>query len=114
MSNAKRLPEKDPGETIVLCWDFTDEFPEGQDSPTPQITGVPDIVVTVDRSLYRGSDPAVGSMKVSSPQVIGKQVLQAITAGVDGVDYKVRCAVDIDSSPTTRLYKTSILPVRVQ
>ena len=111
--NALRLPEKDPGETLVLCWDFTEDLEE-QDSPELTITGIPDIAISVDQSLRRGTDSNVGDMLVGSPQVVGNQVLQAVTLGVDGVDYKIRCAVSINSSPTVVLYKTSLLPVRVQ
>lgn len=114
MSNAERMPKKDPGETIVLCWDYTEDLDQDPDSPAIGITGVPDIEIWVDQSLRRGADPAVSSMLVGSPQVIDKQVLQAVSAGVDQVDYKVRCAVAIDSSPGLLIYKTSILPVRVQ
>jgi hypothetical protein len=111
MSNAKRLSEKDPGETIVLCWDFSAELPA--DDPDAEITGT-GIVIVVDTSLRRGADPLVDDMLLGLPEIVDKQVLQALTAGVDQVDYKVRCAVDLASVPVTRIYKSSIVPVRAQ
>jgi hypothetical protein len=44
----------------------------------------------------------------------GSVVLQAVSGGVDGVDYKIVCTVEIDSEPRTVLRKSSVLPVRNQ
>ena len=110
--NSKRLPEKDPGETIVLCFDFTAEL--DPEDPLAVITGVPEMAIVVDTSLRRGEDPDVDDMLIGSPVVEGNQVLHALTAGVDQVDYRIGCTVDIDSVPGARLSMSSIVPVRVQ
>jgi hypothetical protein len=108
--NAKRLEEKDPGETVPLSWDFTDDIADIGDFTITTAT----IEVSVDRSLSRGTDPTPSALLNSSPQIDGFVVAQSITGGLDGVDYKVTCKAQIDSTPVSTIYKTSILPVRTQ
>lgn len=109
--NAKRLEEKDPGETVPLTWDFTDDIAGIGDF---NIAGIPEIVCVVDNSLRRNADPSPSDMVNSTPDVTDKIVAQSITGGVHGVDYKITCKVAIDSTPESLLFKTSILPVRRQ
>lgn len=112
--NSKRLPEKDPGETIILSWDFGAEL--DPDDPQAIIMGVPETAIVVDTSLRRGEDPDVEDCLIGLPEVAtgSKIVAQAMRLGVDGVDYRVRCAVDVGTIPGARLVMSSIVPVRRQ
>lgn len=107
--NAKRLDEKDPGETVPVSWDFSTDLGDDAD-----IDGTPVITIAVDRSLRRNNDASVTLETTGTPQVSGKVVTQLVTGGVHGVDYKVKCAIDVDSTPAAHLFKSSILPVRNQ
>ena len=108
--SAKRLEPKDPGETVPLSWDFTDDLNDAE------ITGTPDIVVAVDNSLFRGNDPDVSDMLegIAEVDTAKKIVTQLVKGGIDRVEYKVTCKIDTNSTPPGRLFKTSILPVRSQ
>jgi hypothetical protein len=109
MSNAKRLDEKDPGETIVLCWDYTADLGE-----EGTIDGTPVIVISIDNDLRRNTEDPITLVPVGAAAVDGKTVLQAVSGGADGIDYQVQAQAPASGTPASLIYKTSLLPVRYQ
>lgn len=94
----KRFDKKDPGETVVLTFDFTGEAP-AVSAPTVAIThesGEP--------------DAAFASVLEGSPQVSGGKVLQRVKAGVAGADYLLRCSASDGNGNT--LVRAGLLMVR--
>jgi hypothetical protein len=106
--NAKRLSEKDPDETVTLSWDFESQIGE------EIIIGEPQVFIEVDNSLRRNTDADPDSMLEGAPQVDGTNVLQSVSGGIAGVDYKVTARIQDSSTPNQTLEKSSVLPVRWQ
>ena len=95
-------PPKDPAEVIVAAFDFSAEVGSAE-----QVTGAPLIEV----ALISGIDPAPSAMRLGSPVLAdGAVVRQALSGGVAGCTYKIRCQVTLDSGRVLVLAAT--LPVR--
>lgn len=96
-----RWEDKDPGDIIVVEFDFTKDLGALTAVTAPQVS----IAVAV------GADPSASAMLVGQPQMIGGQVLQRIQAGVSGCDYALQCTASIGQD---RLTIEAILPVRLR
>lgn len=92
------LAAKDPEESIVLTFDF---------SSIAATLANPEITVDV----VSGTDADATSMCSGAPQVDGGRVLQLVVGGMNGADYRFRCAADADSGPQ-RFAVTATLRVR--
>jgi hypothetical protein len=72
---------KDPGETIVLGFNFAPDLNAGE-----TLTGSP----TISLGQYSGTpDPSMPSMIVGAAQTSGSLVLQTVTMGMSGNNYSV-------------------------
>ncbi len=90
------LPDKDPAESVVLQFEFDGE-----------LVAIDSAVVTV--ALQNGADPAMAAMLDGALQIQGTSVLQRVSAGVDLVNYKLRCEATHGDDVRVR---AAILPVR--
>ena len=80
---------KDPGETIVLGFNFAPGLNSGE-----TLTGSP----TLSISLYSGvPDPSMPSMIVGGGQISSALVLQTITLGMSGNNYAVTATCPTNS-----------------
>lgn len=69
---------KDPGESVVLEFDFSSE-----------LSAIDSVALTA--TIYGdGTDPALGTFFDGASQISGKKVFQRISAGVRGIAYKVK------------------------
>lgn len=75
------LSNKDPLEKVVITFDFT-AIPETISNPVVSIT-------------IKGDDAVIPNMLIDVPQITGNKVLQLVTGGENGVQYTVRCLVDV-------------------
>lgn len=91
------LPDKDPAESVVVEFAFDGELSE-IDSATMAI------------ALLNGADPDIAAMLDGALQIQGTSVLQRVSAGVDQVNYKLRCVATHGDDVRVR---AAILPVRV-
>ncbi len=92
------MPVKDPAESVVVEFDFSVELDAVDDAAA---------AVSVDSG---GADAAVAAMLVGAPQISGASVYQRVSAGVAGVNYKLRCVATRGDAVIVR---AAILPVRV-
>lgn len=90
-----RFDTKDPGEIVTLGFDFSK-------------LGTP-VNPAIEIAVRRGIDVDPAAVLLGPPSVTGSWVYQRAQAGVDGVDYAVRCLADIGSD---RMLIDAILPVR--
>lgn len=90
-------PIKDPAESVVLEFDFSSEM---------SAIGSAVVSVAVHGS---GTDAAVATIPDGAPQISGTSVLQRISNGVAGVDYKLRCQA---TSGSDVLVRADVMPVR--
>lgn len=88
---------KDPAESVVVTFDFSSE-----------LASVGGAVVSV-LVLGDGVDPDVGAMADGALQISGATVLQRISSGIHGLDYKLRCVATTGSDVIVR---ADTLPVR--
>lgn len=72
------LPEKAPAESVVVQFEFSDE-----------LVAIDSAVVSI--AVRDGADPAAAAMLVGALQIQGASVLQRVGAGVDQVNYLLRC-----------------------
>lgn len=90
------LPEKDPAESVVVEFAFDGE-----------LTAPASAVVSV--TPINGADPASASMLDGALQIVGASVLQRISAGVDRLNYTLRCEATQGDDVRVR---AAVLPVR--
>ena len=80
---------KDPGETIVLGFDFAHNLNAGE-----TLAGSP----TISLGQYSGvPDPSMPSMIVGAGQINGALVLQTVTLGMSGNNYAVTATCPTNS-----------------
>lgn len=89
---------KDYEESVVVKFDFSEEI-DAIDSAAVSIS-----------IMGAGVDPDVASMLDGSPQISGTHVYQRVQAGVDGVNYKLRCRGSKTGGDT--LVRAKIMAVR--
>lgn len=94
--------EKDPGEVLVLTFDFT------KDLGGETIVAPPAVAVTV----HAGGDGTPAAILDGAAQLdaTSKKVLQSVQGGVAAVDYRLQVTVDTNGGRT--LVMAMILPVR--
>lgn len=94
-----RFDTKDPGETVTLEFDYT------------KLGGTPtDPDITAETLV--GEDASPSAVLQGLPAVVGDKVYQKATAGLNGVDYAVKCYADTPNGD--RLLIDGILPVRTR
>lgn len=94
--------EKDPGETVVLTFDFTKDL-NGETIAAPPVVAV---------TVYTGADASPAAILDGAAQLDGtaKKVLQSVQAGLAPVDYRLQVTVDTSAGRTLVMAMT--LPVR--
>lgn len=90
-------PIKDPGESVVIEFDFTGE-----------LSAVGTAVVEID-TMDGAVDPSVASVKDGAHQIVGTKVLQRASLGVSGINYAWRC-MGINGSD--KVLRSAVMPVR--
>jgi len=101
----QRTDIKDPLELVPYTADFTDRLAAIDVAET--ITSVTSVVATV----YQGTDTAPSAILSGGTTISGsKKVVQLITGGLDGVDYKIK--IDVLTSTGKQLVIAGIVPVR--
>ena len=91
-------PIKDPAESVVVEFDFTDE-----------LSTIDSATVTV-AVFGTGTDPDMAAMVDGAVQISGSSVLQRIKGGVSGLAYTLRCVAVGGSDIRVR---ADTMPVRV-
>lgn len=94
---------KSPNEKVTLTFDFSLEVGDGATIAT---------VVSVTNELMKGTDPTPNAMLIGSPAKSSDSlsVLQTVSGGVDGCNYRFRALVDTDAGE--RLELAGMLRVR--
>lgn len=96
MIPAFTLPDKDPAESVVVEFAFDGE-----------LLAIDSAVMSI--AVIDGADPAAAAMLVGALQIQGTSVLQRISAGLDQVNYALRCVAT--HGEDVRVNR-AILPVR--
>ncbi len=91
------MQSKDPSESVVLEFDFSGEL--------ASISGA-----TVTAAIAgNGADPDIAYVVDGAAQISGTSVLQRMSAGVAGLNYRMRCEATDGSNIIVR---SDIVPVR--
>lgn len=77
---------KSPAETVTVAFEFK------------RLTASPSSPVVTATRYSGAEDPSPQSILLGPPQIAGTQVLQLVTAGVDGCTYWLECGVDAPGS----------------
>jgi hypothetical protein len=93
----KIFQPKDPAESLVITFDFSDEL-AAVDS------------ASVSLSVISGTDPASATMLEGPAQVSGATVMQRVRLGVDQVNYKIKCTATATGDDIRAL--AAVLPVQ--
>ena len=96
--NNPPLGPKDPAEIKVLKFGFA------RDLDGASITRVQAVTVTV----YKGTDTNPSALLAGAAAISGTDVLQRVTAGVDGVVYRLRVRV-VDSNGNVHVATDTLL-----
>jgi hypothetical protein len=98
----KILSPKAPGELIPVVFDFTN------------LLGVLTIasVVSVGVETDAGTDATPSAILSGSASIQDAYVIQHVTAGTAGVDYRLTATITTSGSPSRTLVLAAILPVR--
>ncbi len=99
----KKFSPKDPIESLILSFDYSDVIPDS----TENITNV---VWTI--SVIVGTDALADSMLTGQRGITGKTVSVLVTAGVHLCDYIISCIVDTNKNQGIRA--TGLLQIRNQ
>ncbi|MER2545909.1 MAG: hypothetical protein ABTS16_21150 [Candidatus Accumulibacter phosphatis] len=94
-------PAKDPEEALVAEFYYANEVQAGE-----TITGM-----SVSCSVLSGVDPDPAAVLNGTPTISGSSVLQPFHAGLDGVNYRLRCVATFSSGRI--LVRAASLPVRM-
>lgn len=95
------LSVKDTQETIVVAFDFS--------AVCSSITSI----VSVTASVASGNpDPNPSAILSGTPTIAGTKVLQAITGGIEGTNYDLRCKIAAPDG-TSQFVAADVLPVLV-
>ena len=96
------LPEKDPRESVVVAFDFSDE--------ATALVGTPQVSCVVFAGNTTDATP--GAMVSGSATPSGTQVLQRIQGGKSGNSYGLSCVATNSNGDT--LVRAAVLPVLTQ
>ena len=97
------LPVKDPGETVVVVFDFSKEAASLTIGGSP---GTSEVYWTTT------ADPNPSAVLSGAAVVSGTSVLQRVAGGVNFTDYALRCTATNQNGDV--LVVAAILPVRRQ
>jgi hypothetical protein len=92
MATAK-FPDKAPGETKLVTFDFTNECATGVALSNPSVV----------KSLDSGSDTNAATLTVGTPAVSGLTVKVLVGAGTDANKYKLLATVTADNGEVHQL-----------
>lgn len=87
------LPNKFSGETKTYTFDFSSQLDSGVTISTQVVTA----------SVYSGTDASPSDVISGAASASGAVVSQKITAGVEGVIYKLLCKITTSDSQTLEL-----------
>lgn len=106
MTTSQRFDTKDPGEEVILTYDFTAGLAVGE-----TLIGTASTVV----KLALGNDPTPAAILNGAPSfdALNQKVFVPVQGGLDGVDYDVVITVQT-SNPKKEFVLGWILPVRNQ
>ena len=96
-----RFEDKDPGDTVVVEFDFSPDTSTVTEDPAP----------TVAVTVAAGTDASPSAILLGPVTVAGGRVYQRVTAGLTGVDYALKCTA---ASGQDRYTVEAILPVRAR
>lgn len=94
------LPFKDPGETLLVEFDFSAELAAGETIETAVISCV----------LLKGYDVNPSGILADAAQLTTPKVFQLISGGVDGSYYKISCTASTSGGEIIIL--KAVVPVR--
>ncbi|MDE2101733.1 MAG: hypothetical protein KGL39_31090 [Patescibacteria group bacterium] len=95
---------KDPGESLVLTYDFTLGIPSGK-----TLSGTPTVAITVRAGTDANASAVLaGGNSLNSAST---QVYVPVAGGVNGVDYEIKVTIATTDTHTT-LVLSGVLPVR--
>lgn len=87
------FPGKYSGDTAIHTFDFTSKLSSGETLSTASVAA----------TVYSGTDASPSALVSGSSTISGQKVTQVITAGTEGVTYKLICTVTTSSSQTLTL-----------
>ncbi|MEF8769398.1 phage fiber-tail adaptor protein [Candidatus Accumulibacter contiguus] len=93
-------PAKDPEEALVAEFSYANEIQEGETI----------VSVSVSCSVLAGADSNPAAVLNGTPTLSGSSVLLPFHAGLDGVNYRLRCVATLSSGRI--LVRAANLPVR--
>lgn len=109
MSTTKKFDIKDPGESVVLTFNFAPGLAAGE-----FLTGIVSVTCAVNEfSAATDGNPSVVLNGSNALDVTNTQALVAVTGGLNSVDYDVVVKATT-SNPKKTLVLGGILPVRNQ
>lgn len=97
--NTQILPEKDAEESFVVEFDFESELAG---------SSVASAVLSV--SVADGTDASPLSMLSGALAIVGADVKQLITGGINGNTYKLRCVATLANGQ--KRVRAALLPIR--
>lgn len=95
-----RYPAKDPAATVLVDRDFALQLGDSETLSNPS-TSV---------RVLRGTDPDKDLILSGIPTIVGTAVVQKVTGGLAGVDYRIK--FEVDTSDGEHLVEAVTLPVR--
>jgi hypothetical protein len=102
----QRTDVKDPAEVVPFTADFT--YRLLAISNTETIASITSVTATVTHGV--DGNPSAILSGAAVPSADNKKVIQLLTGGLDGVDYKVR--VEVHTSSSKELVIVGVVPVR--
>lgn len=99
----KKFSPKDPVESIIMSFDYSDVIPDISETIT---------TATWDIEVYAGQDLNVAQMLTGDRGIVGKVVSVLVTAGAHQCDYIISCVVDTNKNQGIKA--SALLQVRNQ
>lgn len=99
----KKFSPKDPDESIILSFDYSDVLPDISETLT---------YAEWDITVYAGADNNASSMLTGQRGIVGKTTSVLVTAGVDLCDYVITCRVTTSKSQV--IEANALLQIRKQ
>lgn len=96
-----RLDPKDVAELDVITFDFTAVLNTGETITSSSVAV----------EVYAGTDASPSGLLLNTAQTQGAKVLQAIQAGVVGVEYLLRCSVTTNAATPRTLVLSGLINV---
>lgn len=99
----KKFSPKDPEESIIMSFDYTDVIPDASETITNAVWEI---------EVYAGTDEAASTMLTGQRGIVGKTVSVLVTAGVHLCYYIITCIVDTNKNQGIKA--TALLQIRNQ